>query len=154
MEEKILSLLLDMQLDIKKIQADQKEMKEDQQEMKKEIAEIKADQQEMKKEMAEMKEEQQGMKKEIIAMKKEQKVIKKDQKEMKKEQKSMRELQEMTINRLSNLQEEVRINKINIAKILEVQNETLEFLKDTMNKNELEHNEFRTRLTELERKAI
>ena len=80
--------------------------------------------------------------------------VKKEQQGTKKEQKTMRELQDMTINKLNSIQEDVRINRLNIAKILEVQNKTLEFMKDKMYKNEVEHNEIRTRLNELEEKVM
>ena len=140
MEEKIISILLDMQLDIRKIKDELQEVKKEQQEMKKE-------QQEMKKEQQEMKKEQQGMKLELQE-------VKKEHQGMKKEQKTMRELQDMTINKLNSIQEDVRINRLNIAKILEVQNKTLEFMKDKMYQNEVEHNEIRTRLSELEEKVM
>ena len=129
-------------------------MKKEQQEMKKEQQEMKKEQQGMKLELQEVKKEQQEMKKEQQGMKLELQEVKKEQQGMKKEQKTMRELQDMTINKLNSIQEDVRINRLNIAKILEVQNKTLEFMKDKMYQNEVEHNEIRTRLSELEEKVM
>ena len=94
MEEKILSVLLDMQIDIKKIQKDQEIMQQ-------EIKEIKEDQKEMKQE-------------------------------------------------IKGIKEEIRITKLNTSKILEVQNKTLEFLKDVIKKNEEEHRNFDNRINSIE----
>ena len=141
MEEKILAILFNMQLDIKKIENNQEEFKKEQQEIKEEMKEFKKEQQEMKEEILELRAEQQGMKLEI--------------KQIETEQKSMRQLQDETNNKLDVLQEEIRINKINITKILEVQNKTLEFLKSTIKENEKEHKQFEKRISNLEiRKVI
>ena len=66
----------------------------------------------------------------------------------------MKELQEITIKRLDRLEKETRISRINIAKILEVSNETREFLKNTIKQNEKEHEEFNSRINQLEIEKI
>ena len=83
-----------------------------------------------------MKQEIKGMQQEIKGMQQEIKEIKEDQKEMKQE--------------IKGIKEEIRITKLNTSKILEVQNKTLEFLKDVIKKNEEEHRNFDNRINSIE----
>lgn len=95
MEEKILRILVDIQSDIKILKDDQQEMKQEQGIMKKSIENLEKN--------------QEIMQKDIKNLKRNQKTIQKDITEIKEEQNTIKERQ--------------RIDGINIARILEKQNE-------------------------------
>ena len=89
----------------------------------------------MKEEINKIKEEQQVMKKDIKNIKREQQTMKKDMKQMKSDIKILKEGQIEIRNEQLVMKDDIRINRLNIGKILEVQNETLEYIKQLVNPN-------------------
>lgn len=142
MEEKILSVLETIHLEVKGLGQDVSEIKDEQYEMKRDVKNVKQNQVEMKQDIKNIQEEQKGMKQDIKNIQEEQKgmkqdiknlqkgqtTLKKEMKQMKKEQTIMKNKQETIIENIETIKERQRIDGINIAKILEKQNETFALL--------------------------
>ena len=75
------------------------------------------------------------MKKDIKNIKREQQTMKKDMKQMKSDIKILKEGQIEIRNEQLVMKDDIRINRLNIGKILVVQNETLEYIKQLVNPN-------------------
>ena len=121
MEEKILAILVD-------IQADVKILKQDQQDMKQDIKKIQEEQVVIKEEQAEMKQDIKKMQQEIVSIKKNETAIKRNLTTMKREISIIKTRQETMQETIDTIQQRQRIDGINIARILEKQNETFAML--------------------------
>lgn len=119
MEEKILSILSNMQEDIGKIKDNQEIIKEDVSGLKEDVSHLKEDMSEVKTRVSNL---------EVKTQK-----IENEQKEMNNVQKQ--------------ILEELRINKLNVAQIMETLNRSI-------NENKKEHQTFDNRIKRLEKRAI
>ena len=119
MEEKILSILSNIQEDIGIIKDNEKIIKED---------------------VSGLKEDVSGLKEDVSALKIDVSVLKKDMSEVKKRVSNLENIQEQIL-------EELRINKLNVAQIMET-------LNRNVNENKKAHQMFDSRIKRLEKRAI
>ena len=126
MEEKILSILSNIQEDIGIIKDNEEILKED-------VSGLKED-------VSGLKEDVSGLKEDVSALKIDVSVLKKDMSEVKKRVSNLENIQEQIL-------EELRINKLNVAQIMET-------LNRNVNENKKAHQMFDSRIKRLEKRAI